>query len=299
MKRYFVLFLFLLYFALLCEALQRSDLSDAAKALVPEDGGLMTIVTSDGKTYEGIITMESPEKIMLKVKAAGGTMFKSIPIMTSDIHKKESKDVTSLLFKSLMECKLSDNVVLQESRYREAIVLFDEFIEKAGTYSEVGEIKALRASFALELENLGKGLKKVGNEWSTPVCGTVKEFDLYTQQMKELKKRSDFSSNDKVKEFYEILIEKRRTAVRSLPGMVRSTVPNLISSGQYDTAVNEVISFMQFWCDQVVKAEGPAAAVIKEMDFGQIIQLEHDIMNAYIRVGKGKEGPGTPGNARD
>lgn len=110
--------------------------------------------------------------------------------------------------------------------------------------------------------------------------------------MKELEARPDYRSNAKVKEFHAALIEKRRTAVRSLPGMVRSTIPSLISSGNYDTAVNEVISFMQFWCDQVVRAEGPAAQVIKQMDFGQIIRLEQMIMDAYIKAGKGKDTSG-------
>lgn len=293
MKRYSVILLSLLSLSLVGEALQRSDLSDAAKALVPEGGGVMTVVTSDGTTYEGVVSMETADKIMLKVKAAGGTMYKSVPIMKSDIRKNEPKDVTPFLLAKLLEFKLDSGSALPEDQYHKAIALFDEFLEKAGDYPEAGKIRALRASFASELESLGQGLKKVGDEWTTPVCGTVKEFDLLTSQMAELKTRPDFSSNEKVKEFYEALVEKRRMAVRSLPGMVRSTVPRLISSGSYDTAVNEVISFMQFWCDQVVKAEGPAADVIKQMDFNQIVQLERMIMDSYIKAGKGKDEAGS------
>jgi formylglycine-generating enzyme required for sulfatase activity len=292
MKRRAVLLFSFFAMILVCEALQRSDLSAAAQALVPEGGGLMTIVTRDGKTHEGIISMETPIKIMLKVKKPGGSIYSSVPIMKSDIRKKEAKDITEFLFNKLMEYDLGDTDVLPESEYRSAIELFDEFLKKAGTHRDAGKIKTMRASFASELANLGKGLKKVGGEWATPVIGTVKEFDLISDQMKELEKRSDYRTNTKVKDFHASLIEKRRMAVRSLPGLVRATIPQFISKGNYDTAVKEVISFMQFWCDQVVMAEGPAAQVMKQMDFDQIIRLEQMIMKAYIKAGKGKSTSG-------
>jgi len=290
MKRYLSVLLGFFFLSLAAHALQRSELSPAAQVLVPEGGGLVTIVTGDGKTHEGVVSMEDDAKIILKFKKPGGTIFQSVPIMKSDIRKREPKDVAPLLFEKLMEYKLDAQMALPESQYRSAIALFDEFIEKAPDFPELSKIRDLRSSFVAELGNLGKGLKKVGSEWTTPVCGTVKEFDLYTSQMKELEERDDYATNEKVREFHAGLVEKRREAVRSLPGMVRSTVPQLISAGNFDTAVNEVVSFMQFWCDQVVRAEGPAASVIKQMDFGQIIQLQKMIIDGYVKAGKGKEG---------
>lgn len=294
MKRCAAILFFFVSMVFVCQALQRSDLSAAAQAFVPDGGGLMTVVTQDGTEYEGVISMETADKIMLKVKKPGGTIYSSVPLMKSDIRSKEPKDITPFLFNKLIEFQLNDEIALPEDEYRRAIALFDEFIEKAADYPEIDRIKALRRSFSAELDNLGKGLKKVGSEWTTPVCGTIKEFDLYSTQMKELEERPDFRSNEKIQEFHKALIDKRREAVRSLPGMVKATVPRLITAGSYETAVNEVISFMQFWCDQVVKAEGPAAEVIKQMDFGQIIRLQQMIMDSYIAAGKGKDGPSTP-----
>lgn len=291
MKRCALLCCIFVCSTLAVHALQREELSPAAQALVPDGGGLMTVVTHGGTEYEGILSMETDDRIMLKVKKPGGTIYSSVPIMKSDIKTKEPKDVAPLLFNKLVEFQLNDEIALPEDDYRRAIALFDEFIQKVPSYPEIGRIQALRRSFAAELDNLGKGLKKVGSEWTTPVCGTVKEFDLYSAQMKELEARPDFRSDAKIQEFHKSLVEKRREVVRSLPGMVKATVPNLIAAGNYETAVNEVISFMQFWCDQVVKAEGPAAEVMKQMDFGQIIRLEQAIMDSYIAAGKGKDGP--------
>lgn len=288
-----------LLLALSVYGLQRSDLSDAAKELVPDGGGMVTVTTRDGSSYEGELSMDTGDRIIMKVKKPGGTIYSSVPIMKADILRKEPKDIAPLLFQKLVEIRLNDAYALPEDEYRKAIALFDEFIQKASSYPDTAKIKALRSAFAEELENLGRGLKKVGNEWSTPVVGTVREFDLFTEQMKELEERKDFHSNQKVKDFFQTLIEKRRDAVRSLPGMVTATVPRLIASGDYSTAVKEVMSFMQFWCNQVVKSEGPAAEVMKQMDFGQVIKLEHMIMDSYIKAGKGKEGTSPADGAKD
>lgn len=281
-------------------AVQRSDLSPAAQALVPESGGMMVVELKNGTNYEGTVSMETSDKLMLKIRKSE-TISTTVQILKSDIKKMEAKDVSLVLYAKLMEFKIGEES-LPEAEYQRIIALLDEFIEKCAGYPLVGDIQLLRESFNRELQSLRKGYKKIGSDWMTPVCGTVREFNLCTTNMAELQQRPDYNSNQKIKDSYTALVEKRRSAARSLPSLVQSFVPTLIQRKEYDSAVNEVIAFLQFWVEQVVRSEGApgaAAEVMKQMDIDTVFTLEQSVMDAYLKAGEGVKTPANVPKEKD
>jgi formylglycine-generating enzyme required for sulfatase activity len=68
-------------------------------------------------------------------------------------------------------------------------------------------------------------------------------------------------------------------------------VPKLVDEKQFDEAISETTAFLKFWTDEVIRGEGPAAEVIKEMDFDYILRMEKRIMEDYRKAGLGNEKP--------
>lgn len=282
-------FLFFIAFAGNALALSWNDLSDRAKQMVPKPPDIKVVMLNNGETIEGVLTADGPEQIILKVEKA--SIVSSRTIQKSDVRSMSDKDITSAYFEKIMEIKLSSDTALTEGEYQDAISVFDEFIRRCPNHPELAKVKKIKGEFESERESVQKGLKKVGSEWNTPVCATVMEFNLFSDQMKELEGHKEFRSNEKLKAFHANLIEKRREAARSLPGMMQSLIPRFVDEKRFDDAVNEVVAFLQFWIQQVVAAEGPAAAVIKQMDFEAIIRMQEMIMNGYRRAEQGAEIP--------
>jgi formylglycine-generating enzyme required for sulfatase activity len=287
MKRIAMLFAVLFMTCSSALALKRSELSEAAKALVPDTGEVTVVRMRDGKTWEGAVMTDAPDKLFLKVARSGG-ITSTMELLKTDIMSRDIKDITPVLFAKLMEIKLNSDTALTESEYKSNIALFEEFITKCPRHPELDQIKKLKDSFSEEYESVQKGLKKVGSKWSTPVVGTVREFNLLTEQIDEIAKRPDFRDNPKAKEFQAALIEKRRTTVRNLPGLLQAQVPKFIEARAFDDAVSEMDAFIKFWNQQVVALEGPAVEVMKGMDFDVMLKMQDRIMDGYKKAGMDK-----------
>lgn len=279
-------------------SLQRSDLSAEAQKLLPE-GDMVLVMLKDGTSYKGLMVLDTAEKVALKVWKTR-TISTRREFMKTDIQYMKPVDVTSVLAGKLMvEFRLDPKKSLAREEYKHAIALFDEFLEKCKGAAEYDAIRDLRKSFMLELKSLEMGMIKVDGKWDNPVSATVRQFTLYTEQMAKVKQRPDFNSNPKVKEFYEILKDKRRAAARGLPESMQDIVPKMIEEKRFDEATTETTAFLQFWIDQVIRSEGPAAEVIKEMDFDYILRMENKIMDDYHKAGLGAERPADVSTARD
>ncbi len=137
MKRIFAFSMCLCLAALPVYSIQRSELSPAAQALVPESGGMLTVQLKNGQKYEGVLSMETGDKVLLKVKKTE-TLFSTVPILKSDIVKMEPKDSAPVLFARLLEFKAGLESEQTEAQYGNAIALFDEFLKN--TYLELFEL---------------------------------------------------------------------------------------------------------------------------------------------------------------
>jgi formylglycine-generating enzyme required for sulfatase activity len=259
--------------------LQRSDLSDAARLLLPDEKRVV-VTLQNGTTMVGILLSEDAEQVSVKVqKDATIAMTRRFP--RADIKSIAPEDVTSLLAAKLLAKKLDSKSSLTAEQYQEAIRLFDEFIGKCAASPDVGAIRARRAEFDAELQMLQNEMEKVAGEWCAPVLATTRKFDIMSRQIAEWEKRPDVKTNPKVREGIDGLVEKRREAARQLPKLMQDRMPKLIADQKFDEAVSETMGFMHFWIAQVVRSEGSAAAVIKEMDFDYIMRMERKIMDAY------------------
>lgn len=278
-------------------SIERSDFSPEAQKLLPESN-IVVVELKNGTSYKGLLALETADKVILKVQKTD-TISMQQSIMKADIKSIKSADVAAVFAAKLMEFHLDPETSLPREEYRCAIALFDEFLKKCKGSSKYDSINNLRKSFVLELANLERGMVKVDGKWDNPVSATVRQFALYTEQMDEIMKRGDFHSNPKVKEFYEGLVDKRRDAARRLPRIMQDVVPKMIEEARFDEAISEIIAFLQFWIHQVVRSEGPAAEVIREMDFDYILRMQSRIMDGYRKAGLGTEKPADAPKAED
>jgi len=266
-------------------ALQPSELSREARELLPS-GSIMTLVLKDGKTVRGVLVTETDQMLVLKVRKSGSISM-TRHYAKADVASVQPADVTPVLAAKLLEFRLDPTKSLTPDQYKRAISLFSEFLEKCKGATESDAIEKRLREFERELRHVERGMDKVDNEWLTPVCAAVKKFHMYSNQMKDLQKRSDFSTNAKVKRFYQSIVNTRRAAARSLPKMMQELIPRLIDEKRFDEAVLETSAFMHFWIAQVIRSEGSAAEVIKEMDFDYILRMKKRIMEAYRNAGLG------------
>jgi len=265
--------------ALNCPAIERSELSPEAAALVPATD-ITIVVLKDGTKVEGIKTAETPEKVTLKVKkSASISMAKEIEKV--NIKSINKADAGSMLASRLLTYKVDSTNSLPEQTYKKVLALFDEFLAKCATLPEATEIKKIREDFGDELKRVQRGMTKIDGEWLTPVCAAVKRFNLATEQIATLQARPDFNTNQKVKDFYAGLLEKRRVAAKSLPKMIQDHLPRLIENREFDEAISEVKAFLDFWVQQVIKSEGRAEEVMQGMDFDYLLRMQKNIMAAY------------------
>ncbi|MDI6774395.1 MAG: SUMF1/EgtB/PvdO family nonheme iron enzyme [Verrucomicrobiota bacterium] len=278
-------------------ALERSDLSPEAQALIPE--GKAAIVTlMDGKVLHGMIVMDTPDKIVLKVRKSE-TISESKTIMRGSIKKLESSDAGPAFASKLLEFTIDEKRALPKAELRRRVKLFDEFLEKCKGVSARDEIKALRDRHAEEMSKVESGMDKVDGEWLPPVAAAIRNFDLDTKLIEELKSRRDAHSNEKVKHGIEKLIDRRRDTARQVPRVMQDRIPVLIAEKKFDEAISETTAFLHFWMDQVVESEGPAGEVLKAMDFDYILRMEDRIMEGYRAAGMGQENPKAPPKAEN
>ncbi len=274
------------FFAL---GLKKSDLSDKARALLPE-GALVTLELKDGSVIYGVLKDKRERTILMRVRRKDGS-YSEKTIFKSKIKKAKPMDVAMLFATRLKEMGPQEKEALKKEEYENLIALCNEFLEKCKGSKAYEDITKLKERLEEDLGKLEKGMKMVDGEWFTPVRAAVREFELYTERLKKLEKRGDFKTNKKVKEFYEKQEVKRRETARELPRIMTDRLPKLLKEERFDEATEEMHAFLQFWLDQVVTSEGTIAGALKEMDFGHMIRLQEQIMEAYLAAGGGRGKP--------
>ncbi|OGV61325.1 MAG: hypothetical protein A2498_00975 [Lentisphaerae bacterium RIFOXYC12_FULL_60_16] len=268
-------------------ALQRSELSPLAQALIPEGKGVV-LVLKDDRRVEGIVTQEDELKYVLRIQRTE-TISMSRTVLKADVKAVETLDVTPLLAEKIKAIQLNPAQSLELTAYQRAIALMGEFLDKCKTAPNVEAVRAQLKDFAVEYLKAKRGLEKLEGEWLTPVRAAVRKFEITTRTIAELEKRPDASTNEKVKAEIQRLIEHRREVARSLPKVMQDRVPETIARGDFDEAVSETVAFLHFWIGQVFDSEGAAAHVFKQMDFDYILRLQQQVLDAYIKAGKGKD----------
>ncbi len=295
------LFMTILFSVLFCSigfSMERAELSEEAQSILPE-GKKVIVEMKNGKSAEGMLTRITEDRLFLRI-VVNESM--SIPrsVNRSEVKSVKELDITSVFAIALKDTfQISDDSSLTEKEYEHIIRIFDEFLTKCKSSQDFNVIKERRDAFADELTNVQRGMEKVKAEWLTPVCASVRKFDIYSEEIEVLEERDDFERNEKVQVVYEELADKRRAAARSLPKMMQTWVPELLDTKRFDDAIIETTAFQQFWIRQVILSEGVAFEAIKEMDFDYIIRMEKKIMDVYKAEGLGVERPDNVDQPKD
>lgn len=287
-------------FLFLCriEALEQTDLSPAARKIMPE-GKWMAVKLKSGKEHIGSVVAETGDKVVLKV-SRGQSIAVQHDFIKTDIESMTPADLTSLFAVRLLELKLDPKGdIFEKEAYERSIALFSEFLEKCPNAPERDAIKKLRDEFSAEYDRVKLGMDRVNGEWMTPIRAAIRRFDMYSEEMKKIQQRRDFRTNNQVQRFYNELTDKRREAARSTPKIMQDRVPLLIDGKRFDDAAAEITAFLHFWIAQVITSEGPAAEVIREMDFDYILRMENSFLDAYRNAGLGLEEPPSEAAADD
>ena len=276
------------------QALQHSDLSPKAQELVPKIRGV-NLVLKDGTKVYGEVAMDTPDKVILKVRKEGKRLPMSRKYLKSDIKSMTPADITPVFERILLETyRIDEEQTLSKQQYREGIALLSEYLEKCKGAPKYAEVEKVRQAFAVELKRLAGGMEKVEGEWLPPVKAAIKNFRDDTEEMGNLRKRRDFKSNKKVEKAYDLLVERRRQGARELARLMRERIPELVGEKKFDEAIDETTAFLQFWIGEVMTAETKQLAAFREMDFDYILNLEEEILNSYREAGKGDDKPKKP-----
>ena len=278
----------LLAVTLVCSAgaMHRDDLSPELLAMAPE-GDVVRVELNDDKTLEGVVLSRDDTKLVLRVRSSGSIASRRT-VLSSTVKRVTPIDISGLVAQRLLDLRLDTTRSLPPETCRQQLALFNEFLEKAGTFEERDKVQARRDAFAEELDHLEQGLEKIAGDWLPPVQAALRKFEMYGIQMATLAKRPDFKSNARVKAANEALIAKRRDVARGVPQIMQERVPQLINKRRYDEAIGETVAFLQFWIAEVVRNEGGVAATtVREMDFDYMLRMQNRIMAAYRQAGKG------------
>lgn len=295
MNRLLCVLVFSLVAVFQSQAVNRDDLSAEARALLPE-GDDVVLVLADGREVRGIVVEQDENRVTLEIRREGSSIALKRPYQRSNISEIKVQDVIPVLADKLLETyQIDEDTSFEAEHYEKGLALFDEFLKMAPGAERHAEVTERRSAYAEELKHVRLGMEKVEGEWLTPVRAAVRKFDIYTRQIEVIERRRDFRTNDKVKQFYDNLIERRRAEARSLPEIMRNRMPVLLEEKRFDEAVLETSAFLHFWVSQVVHSEGPAAAMIRQMDFDYFRRLQDEqIMEAYRQSGLGDQRPYVP-----
>ena len=277
-------------------ALQHSDLSPTGKEFISADAAKgVNLVLKNGTKVYGLLAMDSPGKVVLKVQKPGMKLKVSRSYLRSNIKSMTKADLAPIFEEKLLErYKINQGKALTEDDYRTGILLLSEYLEKCKGGKKYSEIEELRKCFAVELKRVTGGMEKVGDEWLPPVEATIRNFETNSHQIATLKGMRNFGKDQRIKKMYKHLILKRRNDARKLARLMKERVPELIDEKRYDEAISEITAFVQFWISKVMASEGGERVVFKEMDFDYVLALQEEIMKKYREDDSGNDKPQKP-----
>ena len=273
-------------------AITQEELSPEAQKLLPK-GKLVILQLKGGRRIDGTVVSETADRLI--VMQSQGNISSSTEILRAEIEKMEVKDMADLLAKAFAKRELDPKKSFPPEYYTESIKLFDEFLQKCGKHEAAKQVRAKREEFAKELALVEDGKEKIQGVWYGPVAAAVMNFDAISEILEKAKAKypgidqASYPANPKAKKQYDDFENKRRELVRKLPRIVSERIPRLIASQNLDYAVTEVTAFLNFWIHTVMESEQgkPGAGGMKEvfesMDFGYIMRMQRQIVEAYVK----------------
>ena len=280
--RYALWLLLCLGVAGICTATTREALSPEAQALLPEVIEI-TVILKDGTQFTGLRGRESETMVYMKIRNKGGSIYTTKRVARTNVVSIIESDICDILAPQLLEFALDPQTNLSESAYQAALALLTEFMDAFPTAKRADEITELHDAFAHEYEKLQQGQRKVAGEWLAPIRAQVALFSQAAERMLAIESQQNWKSQARLSDKHQLHADERRSIAKALPAIMQERIPSLITQKHFDEAVDEMTAFLQFWLSEIVAAEGPAADVLKEMDFDYLIRMQKRIMDAYVQ----------------
>ncbi len=270
-------------------AADRGVFSPALQRFVPEDN-IKIVCMKDGTSKEGILIEKNEKEVILRIEVKGITRKFQIPM--SKVESVKNLNACDYIAPHLKNAQLNSMRSYPEKQYVQVISMFDEYCEHCQGHQDYDKIHDARKAFQEELNKLRSGLEKIEGKWYLAIAAAVKKFDLWTDTLAKLEekyegiKSAKYSENEKAKDYYDRMVLDRRDIARNLPRLLKERVPKLTSEQRYDDAVSEMTAFLNFWLTRVLTSESEQGginlqAVLSEMDFSRITELEERIVQAY------------------
>lgn len=266
--------------AIVTNALERSELSQEAQALVPP-GRNVVIEMKNGKKVEGAVIMDTPDKIVLRVKLSETTTG-SNAILKQEIKSMREADITEMFGKKLLELPFDTSKGMSQEECKNLKSLYEEYLQKCKGGSVTTEIQARHKAISDYMAKLESGMELIAGEWLSPVSATVRKYDLYSRAMELMRRQPNFMKD--LKPTYDRMAQERRALARALPKLMQDRIPELLKNKQFDEAVGEVTAFIQFFIHKVIPAEGELKQFYQQVDFEYIIRMEKQIVKAYTEA---------------
>lgn len=288
---------------LLCRGVDRTDLSSAARALLPENE-VTTIRLRDGRVIQGqIVVGESAPTGQVAVRVSQGTIISKQYYAATNIVETKRENLEEMLAEALKKFRLSPAANLATNEYTEAVALFDEYLALWPAGANAARIKEERTRFADELAKTLVGLEKVDGTWMPPVKAAVTRYGSMTRILLQVRQqhpgieRSDFTANPALKTQFDRVLSERRAVARKLPRLMTDRIPILLERKRFEEASSEMDTFLLFWIERVLRNRGPAndpvlagEADFSRMDFAALYRMEQKIMESYLAA-RPKEAP--------
>ncbi len=271
-------------------AAERADLSEEARALLPEQNRVILHLANQTKVG-GALVSQTNGLITLRVDRERVSFDREYAM--ENVERVEHVDVCTLFRDALAEYELDPRKTFEEAYYTRAIDFFDEFLAVCDDAEGTEAIRERREAFARERAYVALGLKRIQGEWLTPVAAAVKTFDLFSRRLSRMEEEmpkigtSGFRGPDRAETYYERLKNGRREVARRLPAMINKWIPRLLQDKRFDDAVAEVTAFQDFFLTRLIRSEasgersGDMQEAFAEMDFGYIARLQTRVLDAY------------------
>ena len=280
---------------LLCHAVERADLSPAARNLLPPNE-VTTIRLKDGRVIQGqILPGEPASEGRVAVRITEGTITSRRYYAKSDIVETKPENLEELVGEALKKIRLSPTSNLPTNEYASAIALFDEFLAKWPGGRDAKLIREQRVRFAEELSRVETGMEKVDGVWMAPVKAAVTKYGGMTRVLLQARKqypgvdRPDYTANPSVKQQFDRVFADRRAVARYLPKLMTERIPLLLADKKFEEAASEMDTFLLFWIERVIRSGGAAGdpvlageADFARMDFAALYRMEKQILENYL-----------------
>jgi formylglycine-generating enzyme required for sulfatase activity len=276
--------------AILASALERSELSPEAQALIPP-GRTVVIETKTGEKVQGTVVMDAPDKIVLRVKLSE-TVTGSKPILKQEIKSMKEADISEIFGAKLLELPFDISRGMPMDECKKLKALYEEYLQKCKGGHATSEIQARYRALSDYMSKMESGMELIAGEWHSPVSATIRKYDLYSRAMELMRRQPNFMKD--LKPTYDRIAQERRALARALPKLMQERIPELLKNKQFDDAVAEVTAFMQFFIHKVIPAEGELKEFYQQVDFEYIVRMQKQIVKAYTEAGFGADKPSEP-----